>query len=528
MASTVLPRASHAEPAFAASVLRNGVIRTCASRGHTISEIGVIGNRVCAAGVVAGASAVDLGGRCVVPGFSDSHVHFPTWALVQRQLRLEQATSARDVIARVAGAARGAPADAWLRGYGWREGDWADGPVTRELADELDAATGDVPVILTSRDYHSVWVNAAGLARASGELRVPGGVVDVDDDGRPLGVLREAAAWHFRDTAATPTEDELLDATRAGIPLAHSRGVTAVHDKDGWLGALRVWERLRDDGELNLRVWQSLPPEYLDELEALGIRSGFGDDWLSIGYIKMFQDGALGSGTALMADGGGVTVTPPEVLRDNVVRAARLGLPVAIHAIGDRANQQVLDVFEQTRDEWQPRGLRQRIEHGQLLRTEDVARFGQLGIALSVQFSHVAMDRDIADVVWSGKTDRMYLFKTLQETGVRLCNGSDAPIDELEPLRGIRIGVQRSGDGRPSWHPEQCLSVEDALWATTVNPAWLAQADDRLGRLVPGHLADLVVLDRDPVACDPAELDEVRVVATMVDGRWVHNPPPWD
>jgi predicted amidohydrolase YtcJ len=139
----------------------------------------------------------------------------------------------------------------------------------------------------------------------------------------------------------------------------------------------------------------------------------------------------------------------------------------------------------------------------------------------------VAMDRDIADVAWAGMTDRTYAFKTLQEAGALLCNGSDAPIDELEPLRGMRVGVQRSDDGRPAWHPEQCLSTEDVLWATTVNPAWLARADDRLGRIVPGHLADMVVLDRDPVECEPEELAEVQVVATMVDGQWVHNPPPW-
>jgi predicted amidohydrolase YtcJ len=509
-------------------VLENGIVRTCTARGHTVSHLETAGNRIGVPGHGASPERIDLRGRCVVPGFSDSHVHFPTWSLVQRQTRLEDARSPEEVIARIASAAGGAAPGTWVRGYGWREGDWGEARITPALRDQFDRATGDVPVILTSRDYHSVWVNAAALARANGDLAVPGGVVDLTPSGEPLGVLREAAAWTFRDKVARPSRQELLDATRDGIRLAHSRGVTAVHDKDGWLGALPIWERLRAAGELGLRVWQSLPPEQLDDLASLGIASGFGDDWLSIGYIKMFQDGALGSGTALLADGSGVTITPPEQLREWVLRAAELGFPVAIHAIGDLANQQVLDVLEGTRDAWAPRGLRQRIEHGQLLRREDVDRFAALGIALSVQFSHVAMDRDIADDAWAGMTDRMYLFKSLQEAGVRLCNGSDAPIDELDPLRGIRVAVQRSDDGRGAWHPEQRLSAEDALWATTVNPAWLARDEHRRGRLQPDHLADLVVLDRDPVTCPPDELEDVHVVATMVDGAWVHNPPPWD
>jgi predicted amidohydrolase YtcJ len=508
--------------------LVNGVVRTCTAPGHILPELHVLGNRIVPAGRLSEPETVDLAGRCVVPGFTDSHVHFATWALVQHQLRLESTTSADDVIVRVGETARTAPADAWVRGYGWREGDWQQPGITRELADRLDAATGDVPVVLTSRDYHSVWVNAAAMARATTDLRVPGGVLEVDGQGRPLGVLREAAAWHFRDAVCRPTERELLDATRAAIPIAHARGVTAVHDKDGWLGALAIWERLRSAGELRLRVWQSLPPEFLDHLESLGLRSGFGDDWLAIGYIKMFQDGTLGSGTALLTNGSGVTVTPQEELRRNIVRAARQGLPVAIHAIGDRANQQVLDLFEDTRDEWGPRGLRPRIEHGQLLRDEDVRRFGELGVALSAQFSHLAMDRDLAERAWGDRTRRAYRFKSLLASGARLCNGSDAPIDELDPLRGMRVGVQRSDDGRDAWYPAECLTIEDALWATTVNPAWLARAEDRRGRLAAGYLADLVVLDRDPVLSRADELAEVQVVATMVDGQWVHNPPPWD
>jgi hypothetical protein len=209
-------------------------------------------------------------------------------------------------------------------------------------------------------------------------------------------------------------------------------------------------------------------------------------------------------------------------------KAARAGFPVAVHAIGDRANRDALEAFEETCDDWQPLGLRQRIEHAQLLAAEDIGRFAKLGVAASVQFSHAPSDRDLADRFWAGKTDGAYAFRSLWDSGAVVANGSDAPIEELDPLAGICAGVLRTLDERPAWHPEQALTVEQALQASTVNPAWLAGDDRRRGKLVPGHQADLVVLDRDPVACAPEELPEVRVVATMCGGVWTHNPPPWD
>jgi predicted amidohydrolase YtcJ len=223
-----------------------------------------------------------------------------------------------------------------------------------------------------------------------------------------------------------------------------------------------------------------------------------------------------------------VQITSGEELADIVRRAARAGWPVAVHAIGDRANREALDAFEATRDDWAPRGLRQRIEHAQCLAPEDVPRFAELGVACSVQLSHAPSDRDLADRFWAGRTDRAYAFLSLWDSGALVANGSDAPVEELDPLAGIRAGVLRTIDDRPAWHPEQALTVEQALRASTVNPAWLAGDEHRRGKLLPGYLADLVVLSRDPLACPPEELESVEVVATMVGGRWTHNPPPWD
>jgi predicted amidohydrolase YtcJ len=511
-------------------ILENGVIRTLDAALPVARALAIAGDRI-AGGVgtheraLATPDRVDLGGRCVLPGFADSHVHFPSWALARREVRLEGTASLGEALARVKEAMPRVRPGGWLRGRGWRSGDWS--PPVEPTRQALDEVTGETPAALLARDSHSLWLNSAALARADGDLRVPGGVVEVDERGDPTGVLREEAAWHFRDTAIEIPDDEWIDATRAGLRLASERGVTSVHDKDGWLGALRFWQRLRNEDALTLRVWQSLPHGQLDALAELGISSRLGDDLLRVGYLKVFMDGTLGSATARMLDGSGVQITSREELADIVRRAARARFPVAVHAIGDLANREALDAFAETRADWQPLGLRHRIEHAQILAPDDVRRFAEIGVAASVQFSHAPSDRDLADRLWAGKTHHSYAWRSLWDAGTRVANGSDAPIEELDPLAGIVAGVLRTLDERPAWHPEQAVTVHEALEATAVNPAWLAGDERRRGKLLPGYLADLVVLDRDPVSCEPEELREVAVVATMLGGRWIHNPPPW-
>jgi predicted amidohydrolase YtcJ len=502
-------------------ILENGTVRTLDPSLPVASALAIAGARI-AGGVgthetaLASPDVVNLGCRCVLPGFTDSHVHFPTWALARREVRLEGTRSLEDALDRVREALPGVRDGGWLRGRGWRDAAWtAGGAPTRQA---LDAVTGDVPAALLAQDSHSLWLNSAALARARGDLRVPGGVVELDDAGEPTGVLREESAWHFRDEVVDTAPEEYVDAMREGLKVAASRGVTSIHDKDGWIGALEFFQRLHREGALTLRVWQSLPHERVEELARLGLSSGLGDDFLRLGYLKAFMDGTLGSRTARLLDGSGVEITSGDQLAEIVVRAARAGWPVAVHAIGDLANRDALDAFERTRDEWQPRGLRPRIEHAQLLAEDDVSRFAELGVAASVQFSHAPSDRDLADRFWAGMTHRAYAFRSLWDAGTLVANGSDAPIEELDPLAGIRAGVLRD------WHPEQAVTLDEALLATCVNPAILIGDARRRGKLLPGYLADLVVLDRDPYD----DLEGAQVVATMVGGRWTSNPPPWD
>jgi predicted amidohydrolase YtcJ len=502
-------------------ILRNGTIRTLDPSLPTVSSLWIAGERI-AGGVgvhetsLPSPETVDLGGRCVLPGFTDSHVHFPTWALARRDVRLDGCTSLAEALDRL----RAAPRDAsWLRGQGWRDADWPDGPPTRQALDEVEA---ERPAMLISKDYHALWLNSAALALAGGDLEVEGGVVVRDERGEPTGVLYERAAWQFKERCASVPDEEYVEAMREGVRVASARGVTAVHDKDGWLGAIGLWQRLEQQGSLPLRVWQSTPADLLDDLRAVGLRSGAGSPLLRLGYLKTFMDGTLGSQTAWMTDGSGVVITSGDELEAIVREGAEAGWPVAVHAIGDAANSAALDAFERSQDAWRPRGLRPRIEHAQCLAAEDVARFAELGVAASVQFSHAPSDEELAKRYWAGRIEGTYSFRSLLDSGALLANGSDAPVEELEPWAGVVAAVL------DHWRDDQRLTLEQALHAICVSPAWLSHDERVRGTLVPGRYADLVVLDRDPFACERDELREVQVVATMLEGRWTHNPPPWD
>jgi predicted amidohydrolase YtcJ len=498
-------------------ILQNGTIRTLDPSLPVARSLAIAGDRI-AGGVgvhetaLASPETVDLGGRCVLPGFTDSHVHFPTWAMTKREVKLEQAGSVADALHRIR-------ASGYRRGYGWRDADWPDGPPTKEHLDSLS----DEPMAFLSKDFHSLWVNSAALALAGGDLDVVGGVVERDATGEPTGVLREEAAWRFKDRYLEYAPEEYVDAMREAIKLANARGVVAYHDKDGWIGAVGLWQRLEQLTALTLRVWQSTPWENIPRLREIGLRSGAGSPMLRLGYLKAFMDGTLGSQTAWMLDGSGICITSGAQLAEIVREAAEIGWPVAVHAIGDLANREALDAFEQTREVWQPRALRQRIEHAQCVHPDDLPRFAQLGVAVSPQFTHAPSDRELAQRFWPDKLEQTYSFRSLLESGALLANGSDAPVEELEPWAGIVAAVL------DHWREDQRLTLEQALHAVCVAPAWLSHDERVRGTLVPGRYADLVVLDRDPFAlADPEELRDVQVVATMVAGRWVHNPPPWD
>ncbi len=491
-------------------ILHNGTVYTMDPRLPRLAALSIAGGTI-AGGVdvregerdTVGHERVDLEGRCVLPGLADCHVHFLEWALARARLDLAGCASRGEALALVAGAAGG---DGWLLGRGWRSAPWPDGDPD---AAALDAVTGERPAALWAHDGHTLWVNSAALRAA----------------GRPAGdgVLREWDAWRFPLPA--PSAGERSVAVRHAVREANARGVTAVHDLQR-SGGREIWQRHAADGRLTLRVAMGIPLEHLAAARALELRGGFGGDLLHVGPVKAFMDGTLGSGTAWMLDGGGERLLGGEELAEAVREAAAGGLGMAVHAIGDGAVRAALDAFAATADDWGEAGVRQRIEHAQCVDDADVGRFAELGVIASVQPTHATSDRDVAERLWGARAAAAYRTGDLLRSGAHLVFGSDAPIEPLDPLAAIAAAVHRTADDRPPWHPRQRVPVADAIACCTSAAAYAIGRERRLGRLLPGFAADLVVLDTDVVRA-PDRIRDASVVATMVAGRWVHGAPPW-
>lgn len=463
---------------------------------------------------------VDLQGATVVPGLVDAHVHFASWVRQQQRAQLASATTLDDLVAAVTAHAEGLDADAWLVGRGWRDGLLR----SEDAGSRLEAVTAGRPTVLLSRDGHAAWANGSALERAGlrvADLQVDGGIVEAGS-----GVFRERSAWLL--TEHVPEPELTTRAMGAAVRDANARGVTAVHDMDGASG-FRSWRRLeRERGGLGIRVWQHFLAGELPYLEALGIDGNFGTSHLRVGGIKAFADGTLGSGTAWLhapeATGDGLERSPVPMLDAGAIaeiarRAGEAGLALSVHAIGDAAVTAVVDGLEATRAAWSHLIASPRIEHVQLARPEDLRRCAELGIVLSVQPSHLITDRDVAEARWGDRCEHAYAYRSMLDVGAPLLLGSDAPVEELDPLAAIRAAVARAGDGSQApWHPEQAISAREALHASTAAIADAVGMSGIYGRLTPGHAADCVVLSDDPLTGDIGSID---VVATMVDGRWV-------
>jgi predicted amidohydrolase YtcJ len=450
-----------------------------------------------------GGERVDLEGRWVVPGLHDRHVHASQWAMVSRRLDLSRADSATAVARLVeASVARG---DHEVVGFGYRDGLWTDAP-TRAV---LDAVSGDVPVVLVAADLHACWLNSAALRRHGVEaLAGPSGLLREDDCFRLVLEVDDVA-------------DDVLDGWVADAAArAAARGVVGIVDYEmRW--NLDDWARRAASAAGPLRVAFGIYTQHLDRAIAEGLRTGDpvpGTGGLvTVGAYKVITDGSLNTRTAWCFDpypGLGADEHPyglATVSYDDLVplmrRADAAGITPAVHAIGDRANARVLDAFEAV-------GCTGSIEHAQLLRRDDVARFAALGIVASVQPEHAMDDRDVADRYWAGRTDRAFMLADLAAAGVELALGSDAPVAPLDPWVAISAAVGRARDGREPWHPEQAIEVGAALAASTGGAGTAVQ---------PGALADLAVVDLDPFAASVDELRTMPVAATLLAGRFTHD-----
>ncbi|TAK26805.1 MAG: amidohydrolase [Chloroflexota bacterium] len=470
---------------------------------------------------------LDLRGRCVLPGFIDAHIHLLALGLFRRRLQLAGCRFLGECLERVRTAADSAEPGEWILGGGWDRNLWGTGAPSRE---SLDLAAPRNPVALSSKDLHALWLNSEGL-RLVGIRRdspnPPGGLIERDALGEPTGILKEAAAITAYMAADRPSPATCQSALRDAIAELQRLGVTSVHvpeDQRTW----HALQTLRAAGALGLRVYMLPPASSLPHLAALGLHSGFGDEFLRLGPIKVFADGSLGTQTAALLrpyqgrQDRGVSVTPRRTLRKLAERGAAAGIALAVHAIGDRAVRNTLDALETAKAVEGRSELRHRLEHLQLVDPRDLPRIARLGVVASVQPLHAVSDRALAETYWGERCAHAYPYHSLLSAGAVLAGGSDAPVESPNPLLGIRAAVtRRQAASEEPWHPEQRLSVIEALRTYTWGGAFASGEEQIKGTLEPGRLADLVVLSDDIFSMPPDSIGDLTVVGTIVGGEVV-------
>jgi hypothetical protein len=478
----------------------------------------------------------NAGGKAIIPGLTDAHLH---WELTTRWLHnvdLFEVPSRAEAVQRVVAYASRLPAGQWVTGAGWFQDIWPDRAFP--LAADLDAVIPDHPAYLTGKSVHVAWVNALALRLVGITADTPdpdGGQIGRDADGQPNGLLFESAMKLVADRIPRQSPEQLADQMLRTQAQAHAFGLTGIHDFDD-PSCLRALQIQRERGQLGLRVVKQINRRWFEAALEAGLRWNLGDDWLRIGGFKQFADGALGPRTASMIEAYtgqpenlGIIVTPKAVMQEWANRASAAGLPSTIHAIGDRAVRDVLDVFATVRADEAARGelpgsRRHRIEHVQVIHPDDRHRLAELNLIASMQPIHATQDMQMADSYWGGRSDLAYNPRVQLDQGVVVAFGSDAPVESFDPIKGIHAAVTRQrADGSPGpegWYPAARVSLTEALIGYTQGPAYAAGMEDRLGKLATGYLADLVVLDRDPYTVPSAELLSLRVEGTMVGGRW--------
>ena len=437
-----------------------------------------------------GEVVLDVAGRVVRRGLRDAHAHVVEWARARRQLDLSSARSA----AQAAGLVARAGGAGLLRGGGFRDAGWPDAP----SAQLLDRAAPGRPVVLRSADMHSVWLSRAAL-----------GLVGLPD--HPTGLLQEHQAWDALARLPPPSVEDDDDAVADAVAAASARGLTAVRDFS-FEDAHRMWSRLAQRGPSALRVQAVVLPERLPAMVERGLATGHGDAFLTVGPLKLFADGSLGSRTARCltpyagTDDHGVQLLDPEQLRAALETARRTGFSVAVHAIGDEATRDVLAALQTAQ-------VTASVEHAQLVRPEDLPLFAAAGITASVQPAHLLDDAALVDDVWRDTASLPYAVGALVAAGARVVFGSDAPVAPLDPWLAIAAAVHRTAGGAPPWRPEQAVPLEVALAASGAR------------RLRVGDAADVVVLDVPTLhGLGAADLAAVPVHATLLAGRCVHGP----
>lgn len=497
---------------------------------------------------------IDGAGRLFLPGLTDSHLHFQQIAERRQQASLFGATDFEQVRQVVGTAVSQAKPGQWVQGWGWDENLWDRLPTRLDL----DDIAPNNPVALARMDMHTWWVNSAALKLAGVSRETadpPQSKIERDESGQPTGILREWNAIELvRTHVPEPDEAALADWMADAIAEAHRLGLTGIHDQrveNEGDQSFRLFQKLRRDGRLQLRVHMNIAAERLPQAAALGLQPGFGDDRLWVGHVKAFADGTMGSHTAHMLEpfsddpgNTGIAVTPAKELWDLAVRAHNAGFPISVHAIGDRAVREVLDVLAELRSSKvakSPGGegklvphpsslitstMPHRIEHVQLLHPDDLGRLAQLGVVAAVQPVHLQTDWPTADKVWGERARYTYAFRTLLDKGTVLAFGSDAPVAPLNPMVGIGTAVTRQdAHGLPEngWYSQERISLAETIYAYTMGPAILSGKQALQGSITPGKWADLIMLNQNLFEIDPTEIAQTEVDLTIFAGDVVYR-----
>jgi hypothetical protein len=536
-----------AQPLSADLLITNALVRTMDVHLPQAQAIAIIGNRIVAVGTdaelrdAAGAKArtIDARGRLALPGFNDAHVHFLSGGFQLSQVDLRVTDSPAEFTRRIRDFAKKSPPDRWITGGDWDHERWPGAPLpTKEM---IDAATTNVPVFVSRLDGHMALANglALKLARVTRDSKDPsGGLIVRDKNGEPTGLLKDAAMGLVNRVIPSSTFEEKLTAARAATQHAASLGVTSVQDMSTGADA-GIYQELLRKGELKTRMYGFSPLPQWEHFARSGVRAAFGSDMFRIGGLKGFSDGSLGSTTALFfepyKDAPNTSGLPademfPEgAMLKRVQDADAAGLHVVVHAIGDKANDTMLSIFEHVTRLNGARDRRFRIEHAQHLRVQDIPRFARIPVIASMQPYHAADDGRWAEKrIGRERSQGTYAFRSLLDTGATLAFGSDWTVAPLDPMQGILAAVtRRTLDGKHphGWIPEQKITVQEAVRAYTVGSAYAEFAEGVKGTITQGKLADIAILSRDIFTIDPGEIGSVRVETTIVDGRVVFERP---